>query len=106
MSKGVTKLMAERLGPDRIDEYIQNTFQMEEYQNIRAYFYSLKENYPDVLYMYVTVSSRTADMLYLTWTRQEPKTQTSQETFINWMRPMCRILIRFASAAMCLSCPA
>ena len=52
MAKGVTQLMADRIDGDRIDEYIEKNFSSDEYNDIVRYFYSLRENYPDVRYIY------------------------------------------------------
>ena len=52
MAKGVTQLMADSIDGDKVDEYIEQNFSSDEYNGIREYFYSLKENYPDVLYLY------------------------------------------------------
>ena len=52
MAKGVTQLMADRIDGDRIDEYMEQNFRSEEYCSIIDYMYSLKANYPDVLYLY------------------------------------------------------
>lgn len=53
MSKGVTDLMAMDIDPDKTDLYIEKNFELEEYNNIRSRLYELKDNYPNVLYMYV-----------------------------------------------------
>lgn len=45
--------MARELDPDKVDEYIEQNFEMEEYRNIMDRYYALMENYPDVIYMYV-----------------------------------------------------
>lgn len=52
MAEGVTQLMADRIDGDKIDEYIEQNFESEKYRGIVDYFYTLKENYPDVLYLY------------------------------------------------------
>ena len=53
MAEGVTNLMAEALDPDRIDYYIAENYDSPEYMDILKYYHSLKDNYPDVYYMYV-----------------------------------------------------
>ncbi len=53
MAEGVTNLMADALDTDRIDEYIEKNYSMKEYNDILKYYYSLKDNYPDIYYMYV-----------------------------------------------------
>ena len=53
MAQGVTRLMQQRLDGDKIDEYMERNFEMEEYNEILDYFYALQENYPDVRFLYV-----------------------------------------------------
>lgn len=53
MGEGVTSLMVQELNPDRIDEYIEKNYELEEYKEIEERFYSFKNNYPDVLFLYV-----------------------------------------------------
>lgn len=53
MGKGVTNLMAAEIDPDKVDMYIEENFGMEEYNAICDRFKVLKDNYPNVLYMYV-----------------------------------------------------
>jgi GGDEF domain-containing protein len=53
MAQGVTKLMQKRIDGDKIDEYIERNFEMAEYNEILDYFSALKENYPDVQFLYV-----------------------------------------------------
>ncbi len=53
MGEGVTNLMAMEVDPDRTDEYIEENFSSEEYNRVLDRLYDLKNNYPDVLYMYV-----------------------------------------------------
>ena len=51
-AEGVTALMADRIDGDKVDEYLEKNFELPEYREIISFFYKLKENYPDVLYMY------------------------------------------------------
>ncbi len=51
-AEGVTTLMADRIDGDKVDEYMEKNFELPEYREIVDYFYKLKANYPDVLYMY------------------------------------------------------
>ncbi len=53
MAEGVTNLMTNALDTDKIDEYIEKNYSMKEYNDILKYYYSLKDNYPDIYYMYV-----------------------------------------------------
>ena len=53
MADGVTNLMIEALDPEKIDQYIEENYSSEEYVDIVKQYYGLKENYPDVYYMYV-----------------------------------------------------
>ena len=50
---GVTNLMIEALDPEKMDYYIEENYSSKEYMDIMKYFYSLKDNYPDIYYLYV-----------------------------------------------------
>ncbi|MBE5869979.1 MAG: GGDEF domain-containing protein [Lachnospiraceae bacterium] len=53
LAEGITSLMVRELDVDRIDEYIDKNFEMPEYRDILEHFYDLRDNYPDVLFLYV-----------------------------------------------------
>ncbi|MBQ9608103.1 MAG: GGDEF domain-containing protein [Lachnospiraceae bacterium] len=53
MAKGVTNLMAYKIDPSKTEEYMEKNFEMDEYNKVLEELYQLKDNYPDVLYMYV-----------------------------------------------------
>lgn len=53
MARGVTQLMVNAFDGDKVDEYIEKNFDLPEYVDIVNYFYTLRDNYPDILYMYV-----------------------------------------------------
>lgn len=53
MADGITNLMIERFDPEKKDYYIEENYSSREYLDIMKYYYSLKDNYPDVYYMYV-----------------------------------------------------
>jgi len=53
MGKSATMLMAQEFDPEKTQLYIEQNFQMKEYVDIRKQLMILKENYPDVMYMYI-----------------------------------------------------
>jgi len=53
MAKGVTQLMVNAFDGDKVDMYIEKNFELPEYVDTVNYFYTLRDNYPDILYMYV-----------------------------------------------------
>ncbi len=53
IAKGATSMMALELDGDEVDDYIEQNFEMEEYNRILDRFYSIRDCYPDILYMYV-----------------------------------------------------
>ena len=53
MAEGVTQLVVNEIDGDKADEYMEKNFELEEYREIVDYMYTLKDNYPDVLYLYV-----------------------------------------------------
>ena len=53
MAKGVTQLMVNAFDGDKVDEYIERNFDLPEYVDSVGYFYTLRDNYPDILYLYI-----------------------------------------------------
>ena len=53
MAGGITTLMAEKFDADKVEYYMENNYSSEEYRDILKYYYTLKDSYPDVRYMYV-----------------------------------------------------
>ncbi len=53
IAEGATNQMALEMDGDKIDEYLEKNFELEEYQNILQRFYEIRDSYPDILYMYV-----------------------------------------------------
>ena len=53
MAAGVTNLMAEALDTDKIDDFIENNYNSREYLDTLKYYFSLRDNYPDIYYLYI-----------------------------------------------------
>ncbi len=53
LAEGVTRLMALELDGDRVEEYLELNEASEEYRRMADRFRMLRDNYPDVLFMYV-----------------------------------------------------
>ena len=53
MAKGVTQLMVNAFDGDRAEEFMEKNFSLPEYVDTVNYFYTLRDNYPDILYMYI-----------------------------------------------------
>ncbi|MBR0409379.1 MAG: cache domain-containing protein [Eubacterium sp.] len=53
MAKGVTQLMVNSFDGDKVDEYMEKNFDLPEYVDTVNYLYTLRDNYPDILYMYI-----------------------------------------------------
>ena len=53
MGESATMLMTGAFDPDKVQLYIDQNFALEEYNEIRQNLVFLKNNYPDVMYMYV-----------------------------------------------------
>ena len=53
MAEGVTRLMVNAFDGDKVDEYIEKNFKLPEYVDTVEYLYTLRDNYPDILYMYI-----------------------------------------------------
>lgn len=53
IAAGATSLMALELDGDKIDEYLEKNFEMEEYNRILTKFYGIRDSYRDIVYLYV-----------------------------------------------------
>ena len=53
MAEGVTQLMVNAFDGDRVEEYIEKNFDLPEYTDTVNYLYTLRDNTPDILYMYI-----------------------------------------------------
>lgn len=53
MANGVTKLMSTYINPESLDYYISDNYSSYEYNDTLKKLHLLKDNYPDILYMYV-----------------------------------------------------
>ena len=52
MGKGVTQLMVNAFDGDKADLYLEKNYALPEYVETVNYLYTLRDNYPDILYMY------------------------------------------------------
>jgi len=53
MGEGVTQLIVNAIDGDDVDEYIEKNFSLPEYVDTVDYLYTLRDNYPDILYLYI-----------------------------------------------------
>ena len=53
MGEGVTQLMVNAFDGDKADEFMEKNFDLPEYVDTVEYLYTLRDNYPDILYMYI-----------------------------------------------------
>ena len=53
MGEGVTQLMVNAFDGDKVDEYMEKNFDLPEYVDTVEYLYTLRDNYPDILYLYI-----------------------------------------------------
>ena len=53
MAQGVTQLMVNAFDGDKVEEYIEKNTELPEYRETVDYLYTLRDNYPDILYMYI-----------------------------------------------------
>ena len=53
LAEGVTQLAVNAVDGDRTEEYIEKNFSLPEYVDTVNYLYTLRDNFPDVLYLYV-----------------------------------------------------
>ena len=98
MADGLTNLMMEPLDPDKIDYYIENNFESEEYNDIVKYYYSLKDNYMDVQYMYVyRFFDGEAPYATVVIDLDEEYTETPPQESIDWIGETYEVDDPFAS---------
>lgn len=53
MAEGITTLMADRFDVEKIDYYVDNNYSSDEYMQLLKYYYTIKDSYLDVEYMYI-----------------------------------------------------
>ena len=53
MAEGVTRLMVNVFDGDKTDEYMERNYSLPEYVRLVDYLYTLRDNYPDILYLYI-----------------------------------------------------
>ena len=53
MGASATIMMTREFDPDKVPMYLEENFELEEYNTIRQNLVFLKEHYPDVMYMYI-----------------------------------------------------
>lgn len=49
----MTNIMIDKIDQDKLDDYIEENYSSREYLDIMKEFYLLKDNYPDIVYMYI-----------------------------------------------------
>ncbi len=98
MAEGVTNLMVNAYDAQKTDLYIEDNYSLPEYQEILKYFYSLKENYPDIHYMYIyrfeTVDPATATVII---DLDEEYTDDPPQESIDWIGDTYEVDEPFAS---------
>ena len=99
MADGVTNLMIEALDPDRMDDYIEENYSSPGYREIMRFFYQLKDNYPDVYYLYVYRFYKEGDAAYGTIIidLEEEYTDHPNQASIDWVGGTYDVLEPFAS---------
>ena len=53
MAEGVTRQMVNAFDGDKVEEFMEKNFDLPEYVETVDFLYSLRDNYPDILYMYI-----------------------------------------------------
>ncbi|SEA59393.1 diguanylate cyclase (GGDEF) domain-containing protein [Oribacterium sp. KHPX15] len=98
MGEGVTTLMAKVYDTDKTEEYIEKNFTMPEYNEIIKYFYDLKDNYPDIYYLYVyrfdSVDPPNATVIF---DLDEEYTENPPQESIDWIGEIYTVDEPFAS---------
>ncbi len=53
MAEGAAILVGNRIDGDKVDQYIDENFDMPEYNDIRSFMWEIYDNYPEIYYVYV-----------------------------------------------------
>ena len=53
MAQGVTQLVVNAFDGDKVEEYMEKNVTLQEYRDLVDYLYTLRDNYPDILYLYI-----------------------------------------------------
>ena len=65
MGTGATKLMADAFPVDKLDEFLTEGFESDAYVETIKYYYTLKEDYPNIKYMYVWVCTKDGGIIVM-----------------------------------------
>ena len=65
MGTGATRLMANEFPVDKLDEFLSEGFESEEYVKTIKYYYTLKKDYPNIKYMYVWVCTEEGGIIVM-----------------------------------------
>ena len=99
MADGVTNLMIADLDPDKMDYYIEKNYSSPEYMSIMKHYYLLKDNTPDVFYMYVyrfyKEGNEPAGTIIIDL--EDEYTDTPNQVSIDWVGGKYEVLEPFAS---------
>lgn len=85
LSSGLTQMMSDYIDTDKIDEYIEQNYSMPEYDTILRHFYTIKEQYPDIKYMYVYKFYPDKDYATVIFDIDEAYTTTPPQESIDWI---------------------
>ena len=100
MADGVTNLMIDALDPSKIDYYIEENYRSPEYMAIMKRYYQLKDNYPDVFYMYVYRFYKDENNVAkgkIIIDLEDAYTDTPNQASIDWVGGIYDVLEPFAS---------
>lgn len=53
LATGIAKLVADNIDPDKVDDYLENGYNVKGYNEVKMRLYKIRESSPDIKYVYV-----------------------------------------------------
>ncbi len=97
MAEGLTTLMADAYDTARTDEFIEKNFQLQEYRDLVKYYHTLKDNYPDVYYMYIYRFDSDEPLATVVIDLDEEYSDTPPQESVDWIGETYEVDGPFAS---------
>lgn len=97
MAEGLTTLMADAYDTARTDEFIEKNFQLQEYRDLVKYYHTLKDNYPDVYYMYIYRFDSDEPLATVVIDLDEEYSDTPPQESVDWIGETYEVDDPFAS---------
>ena len=98
MADGVTNIMIDAVDPAKMDRYIEENYSSREYLDIMKLFYQIKDNYPDIYYLYIyRFYDADPPAATIIFDLEDEYTETPDQVSIDWVGSTYVALEPFAS---------